>query len=137
MDLNTFGAEMVKQLSRIADALENSGSSDASKADTKSAAADAPEEKKTTTTRRRRSAAASKEDATAKPKHTRDEVNAALIALKDDCGKEYAQEVIRNAGYTKMAEIEEKDFDAVYEAAKAKVEEMSNGNLDDDDEGDI
>lgn len=141
MDLNTFGTETIKQLTRIADALENrpvAAATDAKPAvkDEAPAKTEAPakDEAPAKTTRSRAKPAAKKEDAPAKPKYSRDEVNAALIALKDECGKEFAQEVIRDAGYTKMAEIEEKDFDTVYAAAKAKHEEMANADLDDEDD---
>ena len=149
MDLNKFGTDLLTQLTRIADALESRPVEAATA--TKSAAKDEAPAK---TTRSRAKPAAKKDepvkskysrdemnaalialkDEPVKSKYSRDEMNAALIALKDECGKEFAQEVIRNAGYTKMAEIEDKDIDAVYEAAKAKHEEMANDNFDDEED---
>lgn len=134
MDLNKFGTDLLTQLTRIADALESRPVEAATA--TKSAAkeeAPAKDEAPAKTTRSRAKPAA-KKDEPVKSKYSRDEMNAALIALKDECGKEFAQEVIRNAGYTKMAEIEDKDIDAVYEAAKAKHEAMANDNFDDEDD---
>lgn len=128
MDLNKFGTDLLTQLTRIADALESRPVEAATA--TKSAAKDEAPAKTT----RSRAKPAAKKDEPVKSKYSRDEMNAALIALKDECGKEFAQEVIRNAGYTKMAEIEDKDIDAVYEAAKAKHEEMANDNFDDEED---
>lgn len=121
MDLNAFGTALVSQLTRIADALE--GGAAGSTKEVAGAAVDknvkAPADKpaRTTTTK-------SKPETASKPTHSRDEVNAALIKLKDDCGKEHAQGLIKQFGYTKMAEIAEKDFDAMFDAAEAKHAEM-------------
>lgn len=120
MDLNAFGTALVLQLTRIADALE--GGAAGSTKEVAGAAVDknvkAPADKPAARTTK------PKPETAAKPTHSRDEVNAALIKLKDDCGKEHAQGLIKQFGYTKMAEIAEKDFDAMFDAAEAKHAEM-------------
>lgn len=114
MDLNTFGSDLIKHVSRIANSLEaiemhvkgsKPGASAADKPATKSSAKDKPA-------------------APAKPKHDRAEVDKALITLKDQSSKEEAVAVYKAFGYAKMADIQEKDFDAVYEAAVARLEEL-------------
>lgn len=60
------------------------------------------------------------------PKHTQDEVNAALIKIKDDFGLEHAKVVIKEVGKVdKMGDIPADKYDAVYEAAVAKHAELS------------
>lgn len=66
-------------------------------------------------------------DAAETTKITQDMVNAALIKIKDEFGMEHAKTVIKEAGgVDKMAEIKPAKFQAVYEAAVAKYEELSN-----------
>lgn len=117
MDLNTFGSDLIKHISRVANSLEaiemhvkgsKPGASAGTSAD-KSAS---------------KSSAKDKPAAPAKPKHDRAEVDKALITLKDQSSKEEAVAVYKNFGYAKMADIQEKDFDAVYEAAVARLEEL-------------
>ena len=70
-------------------------------------------------------AAATKEDA---PKITQDQVNAALIKIKDDFGMDEAKKVIKEFGKVdKMAEIKPAQYQAVYDAAVAKHAELSEG----------
>lgn len=60
----------------------------------------------------------------AKPKHTRDEMEAALNALKDKKGIEAAKGVIKSAGgVDKKAEIPDDKVDAVFDAATAAASE--------------
>lgn len=60
----------------------------------------------------------------AKPKHTRDEMEAALNALKDKKGIEAAKGVIKSAGgVDKKAEIPDDKVDAVFDAATAAAAE--------------
>lgn len=77
-----------------------------------------------------------KETTTEPAKITQDMVNAALIKIKDEFGMEQAKTVIQEAGgVAKMAEIKPAKFQAVYEAAVAKYEELSNGGGGSNDEG--
>lgn len=102
---------LVQQISRIANSLE---SIEAHLKSGSSAPAAKTEPKKAETKTEPKKAAAA-----AKPTHTRDEVNAALIKLKDDCGKEIAASVIKDVGgVVKMADIPEAKFDEVFAAAE-------------------
>lgn len=72
------------------------------------------------------------------PKITQDQVNAALIKLKDDFGMEHAKEIIKSAGKAeKMAEIKPAQYQAVHDAAVAKHAELTSGagGSNDDDGG--
>lgn len=65
--------------------------------------------------------------AAAKPTKTQAEVNAALIKLKDTYSDAaLAKDIIRNVGgVEKMGEIPPEKYDAVYEAAVAKFDELA------------
>ena len=135
MDLNSFGESIVKHLARIANSLEviegaarGAAGAPAGKpaaSETKvDKGATKPETKKPET----------KKDEAAKPKHSRDEVNAALVKLKDDCGGDVAKAIIKDVGgVNKMADIPESKFDEVFAAAEAKHAEMVNEAEVDDD----
>lgn len=72
-----------------------------------------------------------------KPTKTQAEVNSALIKLKDTHGAEEAKAIVANVGgVAKMAEIPEAKYDAVYEAAVKRFEELNDSSEGDDDEGD-
>jgi len=65
------------------------------------------------------------------PKITQEQVNAALIKIKDDFGMDKAKEVIKEFGKVdKMAEIKPAQYQAVYDAAIAKHAELSEGDGD-------
>lgn len=70
-------------------------------------------------------AAAAKEKAPAKPKaeHTREEMVAVLAEVSEKLGKDAARGLFQKDGVQKMAEIADADIDAVYKAAKAKLED--------------
>lgn len=60
------------------------------------------------------------------PKITQEQVNAALIKIKDDFGMEHAKAVIKEFGKVdKMAEIKPAQFQAIFDAAVAKHAELS------------
>lgn len=60
------------------------------------------------------------------PKHTQDEVNAALIKIKDDFGLEHAKGIIKSVGgVDKMGDIPADKYDAVFDAAVKKHAELS------------
>ncbi len=70
-----------------------------------------------------KAAGAVKEDAV-----TQEQMNAALVKIKDDFGMEHAKEVIVAAGgVQKMAEIKPAKYKAVFEAAVAKHAELTEG----------
>ena len=59
-----------------------------------------------------------------KPVHTREEMQAALVELKEKVDAASAKAVISEAGgVAKMADIPDDKIDAVYDAAKAKIDE--------------
>jgi hypothetical protein len=67
---------------------------------------------------------AGKAAAAAAPKASRDEMVATLKELGESKGAEVAKEIIKTVGKSaKMAEIKDAQVDAVYKAAKAKLEE--------------
>lgn len=125
MDLNQFGAELIKHLARIANAVEGIEAKlgkGAAASTTSTATVDKGVSKPAASDKKE--AKAEKKEA-AKPKHTRDEMTAALVKLKDDCGKEHAAAVIKEVGgVAKMADIPDDKIDAVYDAAEAKHAEM-------------
>ena len=68
-----------------------------------------------------------------KPKHSRDEMEAALTELKNAKGIDAAKEVISKTGGVKLkADIPDDKIDAVYDAAKAAAEA---GAAESEDEG--
>lgn len=70
---------------------------------------------------------------TEEPKVTQEQMNAALIKIKDDFGMEHAKTVIKEHGNCdRMAEIKPAQYQAVYGAAIAKHAELSGGDGGDD-----
>jgi len=68
------------------------------------------------------------------PKITQEQVNAALIKIKDDFGMEHAKAVIKEFGKVdKMAEIKPAQFQAVFDAAVAKHAELTEAGSGDGD----
>lgn len=68
------------------------------------------------------------------PKITQDQVNAALIKIKDSFGMEHAKAIIKEVGKAeKMAEIKPAQYQAVHDAAVAKHAELSAGGGSNDD----
>lgn len=66
-------------------------------------------------------------------KITQEQVNAALVKLKDDFDLKHAKEIIKEHGKCdKMADIKPAHFQAVYDAAIAKYTELSAGGGDED-----
>ena len=133
MDLNSFGESIVKHLARIANSLEviEGAARGAGAPAGKPAASDAKVDKGTTKPETKK--AETKKEETAKPKHSRDEVNAALVKLKDDCGGDVAKAIIKDVGgVNKMADIPDDKLDAVFKAAEEKHAEMVNDAGDDD-----
>jgi acyl-CoA reductase-like NAD-dependent aldehyde dehydrogenase len=77
-------------------------------------------------------AAGKTKGADAAPKASRDEMVAALKQLGESKSAEVAKAVIKEVGKAaKMAEIKDALVDAVYKAAKAKLEEEEEGAGDD------
>lgn len=118
MDLNSFATSLLALLERIAVAAEGSSGTVTK---TEKPAASKPAASKP---------AASKSKA-AKPTNDRDAVKAILIKVKDTISKEKAQEVYKAFGYEAMSAIEEKDFDAIFDAATAALAEGEDDGEDD------
>lgn len=123
MDLNTFGAQLLAALGRIAGALENG----ASPATTTAATTTAPAGETAAAKKKREAGeAAAAAKAASAPKADRPAVNKALVTLKDTVSKDAAQAVYKAFGYEAMSKIEEKDFDKVLEAANKELEDFAN-----------
>lgn len=130
MDLNSFGESIVKHLARIANSLEVIEAATRGGAGTPTGKPAAGETKVDKGAAKKPDA---KKEETAKPKHSRDEVNAALVKLKDDCGGDVAKAIIKDVGgVNKMADIPDDKLDAVFKAAEDKHAEMVNDAGDDD-----
>ena len=66
------------------------------------------------------------------PKITQDQVNAALVKIKDDFGMDEAKKIISEVGkVSKMGEIKPAQYQAVFDAAVARHAELSGGGEDD------
>lgn len=122
MSIETLLTELKEALDRNTAALEKAaGAAPAAAATT----ADAP-----ASTGKRGRPAAAKDDT---PKVTQEQVNAALIKLKDDFGMPEAKKIIVEFGKCeKMAEIKPAQYQAVLNAAVEKHAELSEGGSDDD-----
>jgi hypothetical protein len=86
----------------------------------------APEKAGKTTTKAPAKAAA------AKPAHTIEQAQAALLKIKDEFSLDKAKEVLAMFGGIKMAEIKADQADAVFAAAEAKYAELSEDGGDGD-----
>lgn len=92
------------------------------------AAAPAPAKEKSTKVKEGAAAAA-------KPKHSREEMVAAVVKVKDDFGKPEAEALIKkySPDTGKIADVKDESIDALYDAAVARHEELSNAGSSDDD----
>lgn len=70
-----------------------------------------------------------------KPKHTKDEVVAAVVAVKDRFGAPEAKKITAQFGLAKIAEAKEEHFDAIFDLCEAKLAEAEDdeGNSEEDD----
>ncbi|HIF0636004.1 TPA: hypothetical protein ACXYQ5_004978 [Klebsiella pneumoniae] len=70
-----------------------------------------------------------------KPKHTKDEVVAAVVAVKDRFGAPEAKKITAQFGLAKIAEAKEEHFDAIFDLCEAKLAEPEDdeGNSEEDD----
>lgn len=66
-----------------------------------------------------------KVEADDKPKHTQEQVNAALIKIKDDFGIEPARTIFKKYKYDKMGDIKPQHFDAIFAEAEKVHAELS------------
>lgn len=87
------------------------------------AAGSTTETKETTTAGKGGKKTTKKEDAPAKPKHTKDEVVAAVVAVKDAFGAPEAKKITAHFDLKKVAEAKEDQFDAIVEMCNAKLAE--------------
>lgn len=120
-------AEQQKTNSLLEQLLANSGASSAAVGEDAGAG-------KTTTTKGK--ATKGKATSTAdKPKHTKDEVVAAVVAVKDRFGAPEAKKITAQFGLAKIAEAKEEHFDAIFDLCEAKLaeQEEDEGNSEEDD----
>ena len=122
--------EAVEKNTAALERLSVGGASGSTTTTSAPAAADEPAK------RTRTKPAADKEPAAdKKPEVTQEQMQAALIKIKDDFGMDKAKEVIKEAGgVDKMGDIKPAKYAAVFEAAVAKHAELSGG---DEDGGDL
>lgn len=113
--LEQLFAEQQKTNSLLEQLLANSGASSAAAGEDAGAG-------KTTTTKGK--ATKGKTTAAAdKPKHTKDEVVALVVAVKDRFGAPEAKKITAKFGYAKIAEAKEEHFDAIYDLCESKLAE--------------
>lgn len=69
-----------------------------------------------------------------KPTHTKDEVVAAVVAVKDAFGAPEAKKITAQFGLGKIAEAKEDQFDAIFAACEEKLatQNADDGNAEDD-----
>lgn len=125
--LELIYAEQQKTNSLLEQLLANGGASSAAAGEDAGAG-------KTTATK----AKATKGKTTAaadKPKHTKDEVVAAVVAVKDRFGAPEAKKITAKFGLAKIAEAKEEHFDAIFDLCEAKLAEPEEdeGNSEEDD----
>lgn len=68
----------------------------------------------------------------AKPNHTKDEVVAAVVAVKDAFGAPAAKAITAQFGLAKIAEAKEDQFDAIFDACQEKLAEQNTEGADDE-----
>lgn len=68
----------------------------------------------------------SKAEEKVKPTHTKDEVVAAVVAVKDAFGAPAAKAITGQFGLAKIAEAKEDQFDAIFDACQEKLAEADN-----------
>ncbi|EBV3045133.1 hypothetical protein K2A41_004248 [Salmonella enterica subsp. enterica serovar Braenderup] len=96
-------------------------------------------EKTTTTTKGgakggAKGSAGKTETKAAKPKHTKDEVVAAVVAVKDAFGAPEAKKITAHFGLAKVAEAKEEHFDEIVEMCEAKLAEKDEGGNGEEDD---
>ncbi|QND44182.1 hypothetical protein [Providencia phage vB_PreS-PatoteraRojo] len=96
------------------------------------AAGSTTETKETTTASKGGKKTTKKEDAPAKPKHTKDEVVAAVVAVKDAFGAPEAKKITAHFDLKKVAEAKEDQFDAIVEMCNAKLAEKQDEEEDEE-----
>lgn len=69
-----------------------------------------------------------------KPKHTKDEVVAAVVAVKDAFGAPAAKAITAKFGLAKVADAKEEHFDDLFAACEAKLAEQDSDDNDQDDD---
>ncbi len=72
---------------------------------------------------------------TTKPKFSVEQASSLLLELKEAHGVEHAKAILTENGVAKMAEMPVEKAEAIYEAAKAKLEELGAAAAESDDDG--
>ncbi len=137
MNLNDFGANLIAQMTRIADALESKQEAPATAKSAATEPESKPAAKKAAPAAAKKAAPAAAEKPVAeKPAAKRDfaEVKAILITVKDTIGKEAAQDCYRTYEYTAMSKIQPEHYDAIFDDATKALEEFEAGGNDSGDD---
>lgn len=119
MSIETLLSDLIEAVNKNTEALLAGGSAPAA----------APA---ATATNTKAKSAAKAKPAAKGSEHTKDEAMAALNEVKEAFDVNAARAILKQFGYAKMAEMEEKDYDGIYDAAKAKMEEAGGGEGGDD-----
>ena len=121
-------AEQQKTNSLLEQLLANGGASSAAAGEDAGAG-------KTTTATKGKATKGKTTAAADKPKHTKDEVVAAVVAVKDRFGAPEAKKITAQFGLAKIAEAKEEHFDAIFDLCEAKLAEAEDdeGNSEEDD----
>lgn len=90
------------------------------------ASSDAGETTTTTTKTTAKKNTKAKAEDKVKPTHTKDEVVAAVVAVKDAFGAPAAKAITGQFGLAKIAEAKEDQFDAIFDACQEKLAEADN-----------
>lgn len=91
--------------------------------------ADAPK----TTTAKGKSTAKGKTTTAVKPNHTKDEVVAAVVAVKDAFGAPAAKAITAKFGLAKIADAKEEHFDPIFDLCQEKLAEAEGGEEEEDE----
>lgn len=131
MTIEALLKEHIDALNANTEALKSFSATGAAPAPAEASAEKAKPEAAAAKTTRTRATAAKK--ATGK---TVEEASAALVKLKDEFGIEHAKSVLKESGFSKMAELTPEKADAVFKSAEAKYAELQENDGEEEEEGD-
>ena len=120
--LELIYAEQQKTNSLLEQLIANGGDAPAGDADAS----------KTTTTKGK-STAKGKTTTAVKPNHTKDEVVAAVVAVKDAFGAPAAKAITAKFGLAKIADAKEEHFDPIFDLCQEKLAEAESGEEEEDE----
>lgn len=121
--LELIYAEQQKTNSLLEQLIANGGAAPAGDADAS----------KTTTAKGKTTTAKGKAAAAVKPNHTKDEVVAAVVAVKDAFGAPAAKAITAKFGLAKIADAKEEHFDPIFDLCQEKLAEAEGGEEEEDE----